>query len=112
MLCLCSKRCISIAHHTIKPYFLQIEPEIWHHLCYSFVNNTIWIILDGKLLVDDLINLPSIQFDLKILKDKGFVLGYRNNPEGKFLGEMTDVNIWSKGLLKVFLHEKICVVQL
>ena len=52
-------------------------------------NNTIWIMLDGKLLVDDLINLPSIQFDLKMLKARGFVLGYRNIPDGKFLGEMT-----------------------
>ena len=59
--------------------------------------------LDGTLLVDDLINLPSIQFDSKNMKNRGFILGYRNNPEGKFLGEMTEVNIWSKGLLTVFL---------
>ena len=80
-------------------YTKQIEPENWHHLCYSFVKNTILVILDGKSLIDDSTNLPNIEFSSDKLKD--FVLGYRNNTVRKFLGEMAEVNIWSKGLNKV-----------
>ena len=80
-------------------YTKQIEPENWHFLCYSFVKNTILVILDGKSLIDDSTNLPNIEFSSDKLKD--FALGYRNNTVRKFLGEMAEVNIWSKGLNKV-----------
>ena len=80
-------------------YTKQIEPENWHHLCYSFVKNTILVILDGKSLIDDSTNLPNTEFSSDKLND--FVLGYRNNTVRKFLGEMAEVNIWSKGLNKV-----------
>ena len=57
------------------------------------------VILDGKTLIDDVTNIPDIEFSSDKLKD--FVLGYRNNTVRKFLGEMAEVNIWSKGLNKV-----------
>ena len=85
----------------------DILPNQWHHFCYSFAENSIWIVLDGKLLHDDMLNLPDINLNLR----SGFVLSLGTlevpsvssltNVKNKFIGEMTEVNFWNKGLTMI-----------
>ena len=82
----------------------DILPNQWHHFCYSFAKNSIWIILDGKLLHDDMLDLPDINLNLgsgyvlSLGTVKGPSVSSLTNVQNKFIGEMTEVNFWNQGL--------------
>ena len=82
----------------------------WHHFCLSFSksfqNNSLHLVLNGKLLYDDLHNLPDLNMTTKDLNALGLTLGLYNNSHhvvhsAKYLyfkGYLSELYIWSHAL--------------
>ena len=92
----------------------QMLPGEWNHLCMAFDsqknNNTMFIVLNGRLLFDDLVNLPELGFSIQDMDQVGLSLGFDPaslDPDvllgNLFHGEITELYIWNKALSLDFM---------
>ena len=78
----------------------EILPEQWQHLCISYTEeNSILVVLNGKLLHDDIVNLPDFYVSSKSLTESGLNLGssVKVNHD-RFYGKITELNIYDMDL--------------
>ena len=59
----------------------------WQRLCFSFHANGLWVVLNGKLLHDDMIKLPDFNASTNEMKAAGI-----RYVSPKFQGKITEVN--------------------
>ncbi len=88
----------------------KILPNNWNHFCFSFSkgqNNSLFMVMNGVLLFDDLQNLPSLNLTVQSLRDAGLILGLSHkyldgltsdNLDQVFQGQMSEIFLWRKAL--------------
>ena len=85
----------------------------WNHLCMAFnKDNSLYFVVNGELLFDDLVGLPDLGFSIQDLNKVGLVLGFSENGRFKdvlantlFQGNIRELFIWSQALSIDFMKE-------
>lgn len=67
-------------------------PGQWNHLCLSYYDNAIWMILNGELLHDDINGLPDLNLNLDEHGDQVKI------KDVNLIDKLTLFNVWSKAL--------------
>ena len=71
----------------------EILPEQWVHLCYTYKQKYISIVLNGQLLHDDIFIDTEPE---NVLENTDLYLGHSNEiPYQSFNGYISDLNIWT-----------------
>ncbi len=85
----------------------------WNHFCMAFnKNNSLYFVVNGELLFDDLVGLPDLGFSIQDLNNVGLVLGFSENGRFKDVlantllqGNIREFYVWSKALSIDFMKK-------
>ncbi len=87
------------------PEEMSILPAIWNHLCIAYKSGTLSPVMNGRLLHDDLTDLPGLGLTGSDFEGKTLVLGYdhfgnQNNQlqRNLFHGSISEFYIFHDGL--------------
>ncbi len=96
--------------------YAYFEPEHriqWYHFCLAFdstKDDSLFMVLNGKLLYDDLVGLPGLNFTIGHLEGAGLTIGFDEDlvahnhfEENLFHGQITEFYIWSQALSVDFM---------
>ena len=76
----------------------NLNPDEWHHICFSISINQLMIVLNGHILLNEKVDLVT-----KEILNPGLWLGGTNSTskrylDRRFVGLITDVHLWSQSL--------------